>query len=160
MTEEVRQIINRLIERFPRRESAILPVLTLMQKEHGHISDDDMNMLAAILGVSPARIFSAASFYSLLNLKPKGKYNIQICNNVVCSLLDDTHLLEHITDSLGIRDGEITAGGLFSLTAVECLAACAYAPAIEINAVRYENVTKERFDEIVESIIRDERNTA
>ena len=160
MTEDIKKTISRLVARFPEKESAILPILTLIHKEHGHVSTDDMDMIAGMMSVSSAKIFSAASYYSLINIKPKGKYNIQICNNVVCSLLDETHLLEHITASLGIRDGEITAGGLFSLSTVECLAACAYAPAIEINAIRYENVTNERFDEIVESIIRDERNTA
>ena len=160
MNEDTRDIIYKLIERFPQRESAILPVLTLLQKEHGYVSDDDMDEIAGIIGVSSAKIFSAASYYSLIGIKKRGRYNIQICNNVVCSLLEDTHLLEHIRLNLSIKDGDTTSDGLFSLTTVECLAACAYAPAIEINTTRYENVTTERFDEIVASIIKDERNTA
>ncbi len=152
MEKKLKDTISRLSKRFPEKESALLPALCYLQNTYGSVSKEGMSTIAAILNVSEARVFSAASFYSMLNLKPEGKYIIQICANVVCTLLTENPLLEHISNSLGIRAGEITPDGLFSIKEVECIGACGNAPAMMINADRYENLTFEKVDEILESI--------
>lgn len=156
MNDELKQLIERLAERFPKNESALLPALCYLQNRDGYVSGDGMRSIAVILNVPEARVFSAASFYSMLNLEPEGKYIIQICTNVVCTLLTEKPLLEYISNSLGIREGEITPDGLFSIKEVECIGACGYAPAMMINADRYENLTFERFDEIIDLIRKGE----
>ena len=111
-----------------------------------------MEDLSEILNLPEARIFSTASFYSMLNLKPGGKYHIQVCTNVSCSLIEKETLFDYISKKLGIREGESTPDGLFSLEAVECLGACGYAPAMMINADHYENLDFNKADEIIDSI--------
>ena len=160
MNEELKQLIKRLAKRFPEKESALLPALCYLQDRDGYVSKEGMRSIAVILNVSEARVFSAASFYSMLNLEPEGKYIIQICTNVVCTLLTENPLLGYISNSLGIRKGEMTPDGLFSIKEVECLGACGYAPAMQINADRYENLTFERVDEIIDSIRMDEEGPA
>ena len=149
MKDDLKNIINKLSDRLPGKESTILPALCYLQNTDGYVSKEGMSSIAAILNVSEAKVFSTASFYSMLNLEPEGKYNIQICTNVVCALLIENPLLEYISDSLGIRPGEVSADGLFSIQKVECLGACGYAPAMDINNDRYENLTFEMVDEII-----------
>ena len=152
MNDKLKNLIERLAGRFPERESAILPALCYLQNRDGYVSEEGMKSIAVILNMSEARVFSAASFYSMLNLAPEGKYIIQICTNVVCALLTENPLLEYISDSLGIRAGEITSDGLFSMKAVECIGACGYAPAMMINEDRYENLTFEKVNGIIDAI--------
>jgi len=140
------------MERFPERGSALLPALCYLRDRDGYVSKEGMMSIAVILDLPDARVFSVASFYSMLNLEPEGKYIIQICTNLVCTLLTENPLLEYISNSLGIREGEVTPDGLFSIREVECLGACGYAPAMQINEERYENLTFEKVDEIIGSI--------
>jgi NADH-quinone oxidoreductase E subunit len=153
--ENMRQTIEELIKRLPCRDSAVVPSLSYIQKVKGFISESDMEDLAVILQFPQARIFSAASFYSMLKLKPKAKYHIQVCTNVSCSLIETETLFDYISGKLGIGDGETSLDGLFSLEAVECLGSCGYAPAMMINTEHYENLSFEKVDEIIESIRRD-----
>ncbi len=157
MNSDIVKNINELMLKFPDKESALLPALSLIQNEKGHVSEKDMEELACIMDLPEARIFSTASFYTMLNLKPAGKYNIQVCNNIVCSLLNPDSLLEYISQSLSIRAGETTQDGLFSLTAVECIASCGNAPAMMINLDRYENMSFKDIDQIIALIRENER---
>jgi NADH-quinone oxidoreductase subunit E len=152
MNDELKKLIERLAERFPEKESALLPTLCYLQDTYGYVSKEGMRSITIILNVSEARVFSTASFYSMLNFEPEGEYIIQICANVVCTLLTENPLLEHISNSLGICAGEITPDGLFSIKEVECIGACGNAPAMMINADLHENLTFEKVDEILESI--------
>ncbi|MBI5408335.1 MAG: NAD(P)H-dependent oxidoreductase subunit E [Nitrospirae bacterium] len=152
INENTRKTIERFIRKFPCRDSALVPSLSLIQRENGYVSEADMEELAKILRLSEARIFSVASFYTILSLKPIGKYHIQVCSNVVCSLLDGYPLVDYIAKILGIREGETTPDGMFSLASVECLGSCGYAPALQINMEHYENLTYERIEEIVEML--------
>jgi NADH-quinone oxidoreductase E subunit len=160
MDKQLRDTIYRLAERFPEKSSALLPALCYLQNSDGYVSKEGMRSIAVILDLPEARVFSTASFYSMLNLEPEGKYIVQICTNVVCTLLTENPLLEYISNSLGIRAGEVTSDGLFSIKQVECLGACGYAPAIQINAERYENLTFEKVDEILDSIRKREGRSA
>jgi len=150
-----RKTIERFMKKFPCKESALLPSLSLIQKQNGYISTSDMKELAEILNLPQARIFSTASFYSMLSLSPRGKYHIQVCTNVICSLLDGEPLLDYISKKLGIKEGEVTPDGLFSLAAVECLGSCGHAPAMNINMKHYENLNFEKVDRILNSIVRE-----
>lgn len=150
--KDIKEIIEGFVKKFPCRDSAVLPSLSLIQKKNGYVSEKDMEDLSRILGFSEARIFSAASFYSMLNLKPKGKYHIQICSNVSCSLTGEGPLLDYISGKLGIKEGDTTPDGLFSIEPVECLGSCGYAPAMIINSDHYENLSFERVDEIINVI--------
>ncbi|GBD96190.1 NADH-quinone oxidoreductase subunit 2 [bacterium BMS3Abin06] len=150
--KDTRITIAGFMKKFPCRDSALVPSLCLIQKENGYISGSDMEDLSEILNLPEARIFSTASFYSMLNLKPGGKYHIQVCTNVSCSLIEKETLFDYISKKLGIREGESTPDGLFSLEAVECLGACGYAPAMMINADHYENLDFNKADEIIDSI--------
>lgn len=159
MEKELKRLIERLAKRFLEKESVILPALCYLQNTYGYVSEEGMRSIAVTLNVPESRIFSAASFYSMLNLEPEGKYIIQICTNVVCTLLTENPLLEYISNSLGIRGDEITPDGLFSIKEVECIGACGYAPAIQINSERYENLTFAEVDRIIDSIRKSEGET-
>lgn len=153
----LKQEIERLMIKFPCIDSAILPSLTLIQERKGFVSQSDMEELARMLKFSEARIFSVASFYTMLKLKPQGKYHLQVCTNVSCSLVKEKTMMEHLSQRLGISDGGTTGDGLFSLEAVECLGSCGYAPAIMINAEHYENLDFDRVDQILESLREKEK---
>lgn len=150
--DEVRKTIEGFMRHYPCKDSAVLPSLEIVQKQHGYVSERDMEELARILNFPEARIFSVASFYSMLNLRPRGKHHIQVCTNVACSLLQADSLFEHISKKLGIRGGETTADGLFSLESVECIASCGYGPAIMINEDRYENIDVKNIDDLIQSL--------
>jgi NADH-quinone oxidoreductase subunit E len=152
MDKEFRETVIRLMERFPEKESALLPALCMLQDRKGHVSEEGMRSVAAIFKVPEARVFSVASYYSMLRLRPEGKYIIQICSNIVCTILNEHPLFDHISGALGITDGETTPDGLFSIIEVECLGACGYAPTMLINSERYENVTPDMVDEVISSI--------
>jgi len=156
--ETMRQTIDGIIKKLPCRDSAVVPSLSYIQKVKGYISESDMEDLAIILQFPRAHIFSAASFYSMLKLRPKGRYHIQVCTNVSCSLFETEPLIDHISGKLGIAEGEMTPDGLFSLEAVECLGSCGYAPAMMINTEHYENLSYEKVDEIVNLIKEKEGN--
>lgn len=150
--KELRDNIESVMKTLPCMDSAILPALQLIQERHGYISEDDMEELSRILNFSEARIFSTASFYSMLKLKPKGKYHIQVCTNVACSLPGKESLYDYISEKLGIGDGEHTPDNLFSLESVECLGSCGYAPAMIINSDHYESLDFTKVDEIINAI--------
>ncbi len=152
--KEMKEIIEGFMKKLPCRDSAVLPSLSLIQKQNGYISESDMETLSGILKFPEARIFSAASFYSMLSLKRRGKYHIQVCSNVACSLPETGSLFDYVSDKLCIADGETSPDGLFSLESVECLGSCGYAPVMMINMEHYENLRFEKVDEIIESIIR------
>lgn len=159
MKDDLKDLVDRLAERFPERDSVLLPALCYLQNRDGYVSEEGMKSVAALLGLPEAKVFSTASFYSMLNLRPEGKYVIQVCTNVVCTLLTDNPILEYISGLLGIREGEVTPDGLFSLKEVECLGACGYAPVMQINSERYENLTFERVSEIIGSIKKEEASS-
>ncbi len=152
--KEMKEIIEGFMKKLPCRDSAVLPSLSLIQKQNGYISESDMETLSGILKFPEARIFSAASFYSMLSLKRRGKYHIQVCSNVACSLAGEGYLLDYISGKLGIKEGDTTPDGLFSIEPAECLGSCGYAPVMMINMEHYENLSFEKVDEIIESIIR------
>jgi NADH-quinone oxidoreductase subunit E len=151
-SDSARREFDRLLTRYPDREAAILPALYLAQKEFGYVSDEAIVYVAELLGVTPARIEGVATFYTMYNRKPVGKYHVQICRNISCSLLGAEHLIEHVSKKLGIRPGETTPDGKFTLTKAECLGSCGTAPVMQVNDDYHENLTEESIDALLDRL--------
>lgn len=154
LSEQVRTKITQLKERYPQARSALLPALHLAQREHdGWLSDELIVEVAEVMGLPSAEVRSVASFYTMFNRWPVGKYLVQVCTNLSCSLLGAEHIVEHLRRKLGIEVGETTPDGLFTLLEVECLGSCGTAPMMQINDTYYENLTTERIDEILKRLV-------
>jgi len=138
--------------RYPDKEAAILPALHLAQREFGYVSDEAIVVLADLLGFTPARIEGVATFYTMYNRKPVGRYHVQICRNISCSLLGAEHLIEHVSKKLGVKPGETTPDGKFTLTAVECLGSCGTAPVMQVNDDYHESLTEETIDALLDRL--------
>lgn len=144
--------IKRLMERYPDRRSALLQVLHAVQDEKGWLDMEAIKFIAKLFKLPPAEVYSVASFYTMFNLKPVGKYLIQVCTNISCLINGAEDIVKHIEEKLGIKVGETTSDGKFTLITVECLGSCGRAPAMMINKDYYENLTIEKVDEILDSL--------
>lgn len=144
--------LNAIIERLGSRESALIPALFLAREEFGYVSLEVAEYLARLLGLSPARVYSTATFYTMIPKTPVGKYHIQVCWNISCSLMGADHLMTYLEKKLGIKEGETTKNGLFTLSGEECLAACGSAPVMHVNDRLYENLTEKSLDDILSSL--------
>jgi len=149
---EVRGELQRIVSRYPTPEAAILPALYLAQREFGHVSLEAMSLVARELSVSPARIFGVATFYTMFNKEPVGKHLVQVCMNLPCMLMGAGEVFEYISKKLGIKDGETTPDGKFTLMKVECLGACGNAPMMQINEDYHEDLTPEKVDQILDAL--------
>ncbi len=154
LSDKAKSEIQQLKARYPHPNSALLPVLALAQKEHGWLSPEVLEEVAEVMGLSPAQVGSVASFYTMFNRRPVGKYLVQVCTNVACSLLGAEHIVEHLKRQLGINVGETTPDGLFTLLEVECLGSCGTAPVMQVNDTYYENLTAEKIDQILAELRR------
>jgi NADH-quinone oxidoreductase E subunit len=146
------QKIEELKNRYPTKDACLLPVLHIAQKEFGYISPEVMEYVAGIVGVPPARVYGVATFYTMYNKKPVGKYHIQVCTNISCHLAGSTRVLETIKTTLGIEEGQTTNDNMFTLSTVECLGACGFGPVVQINDDYYEQCTEEKIKEIIEDL--------
>ncbi|MDD4052828.1 MAG: NAD(P)H-dependent oxidoreductase subunit E [candidate division Zixibacteria bacterium] len=146
--ETIRQIKIRMA-RYPSRRSAILPALTAAYKQVGHLNPAIYREIARVMDIPYIEIAEAASFYTMFPKHEVGRYLIQVCHNISCSLRGADNLIAYIEQKLGIALGETTPDKLFTLIAVECLGGCATAPTMQINDTYYENLTRARVDEII-----------
>ena len=151
-SETAQAKFERMLARYPNREAAILPTLHLAQREFGFLSAEAILYVASLLGFTPARIEGVATFYTMYNRKPVGKYHLQICRNLSCSLMGAEHLIEHVAKRLGVKPGETTADGRFTLSTVECLGSCGTAPVMQVNDDYYENLSEESIDAILDGL--------
>jgi NADH-quinone oxidoreductase E subunit len=149
---ESQKRFEEIVGRYPRKEAALIPVLSMAQKEFGYLSLEAMEYVAKIMDLPPARIYSVASFYTMLNMKPVGKYHIQVCRTLPCALMGAERMITCLKEKLGVQIGETTPDGHFTLTEVECLASCGTAPMMQINEDYYESLTEEKLDDILESL--------
>lgn len=140
--------IKALESAYPDRRSLVMGALWAVQRESGgHVTREDMEDLAGLLSISPVEVQAAASFYTMYNLvKPVGKYHIQVCQSIACGLLGAETLIAHLEKRLGIKPGQTTPDGKFSLTTVECLGSCGTAPMMQINDEYFENLDAEKVD--------------
>lgn len=144
---------KRLVARYPdgKQKSALLPVLHLAQDSFGGwLSSDTMDYVAGLLQITPIEVYEVATFYSMYNLKPVGKYMFEVCQTGPCMLRGSDDIVAYISNTLGIKPGETTADGLFTLKTVECLGACGYAPMMQLGKHYREHLTKEKVDSIIE----------
>ena len=145
--------VSEIIKRYPqgKQKSALLPILHLAQDEFGGWLDTPvMDYVAVLLQIEPIEVYEVASFYSMYNLKPVGKYLFEVCQTGPCMLNGSDQIIDYIKQKLNIRVGETTADGLFTLKTVECLGACGYAPMMQLGKTYREHLTKEKVDAIVE----------
>lgn len=147
---------DEISSRYPegKQKSALLPVLHEVQAELGWLSATAMDKVAAYLKIEPIEVYEVASFYSMYFLEPKGKYVLEVCRTGPCCLVGAEKLMEHMEKSLGVKEGEVTADGLFSWRGVECLAACGYGPVLQIGPeyTFYENLDNQKLDTLIEEL--------
>jgi NADH-quinone oxidoreductase subunit E len=145
--------VNRIISFYPegKQKSAILPILHLAQDEFGGWLDVPvMDYVASLLSVEPIEVYEVATFYSMYNLKPVGRHVFEVCQTGPCMLNGSDAIIKYIGDKLGIKPGETTSDGMFTLKTVECLAACGYAPMMQFGKTYREHLTKEKVDQIID----------
>ena len=152
-SEEKLNEVKRIIDFYPegKQKSALLPVLHLAQNEFGGwLSSDTMDYVASLLKLQPIEVYEVATFYSMYNLKPVGKYLFEVCQTGPCMLNGSDNIVDYIKQTLNIGVGETTADGMFTLKTVECLGACGYAPMMQMGKTYREHLTKEKVDTIIE----------
>jgi len=142
----------KLLEIYPpgRTRSAVIPMLLYAQDEVGQISNELIEEVARRCKVTPLQVDEVVGYYSMLHRKPQGKYHVQVCTNISCLLTGGEELYEHASKRLGLGNKEVTADGQFSLEEVECIGACSWAPAIQINYDFHHQVTPEKLDQLIE----------
>lgn len=149
LKEKYQQEIDDILRRYPVRRSALIPLLYLAQRETGYITEAAMIEIAGILKLTPPQVYETVTFYTMLNLKQVGKFHIQVCKSLMCALVGSDTLIGWIKTRLGIGPGETTPDGAFTLSTVECLAACGTGPMMQINDDYYERLTEEKLDRIL-----------
>jgi NADH-quinone oxidoreductase subunit E len=152
LDEEKRRMAEVICAKYPTRRSALLPLLYLVQSEVGWVPRQGMREVAEILGITTAEVEAVATFYTMLKLRPCGRYVISVCTNPSCALLGGRRLFEHASEVLGEAATRATEDGVFTLEEEECLAACDQAPVLTVNYVYYDKVTEEQLDRMIESI--------
>jgi NADH-quinone oxidoreductase subunit E len=149
--------VLKIISRYPegKQKSAIIPVLHIAQEEFGgYLNVDTMDYVAGLLKIEPIEVYEVATFYSQFYLDPVGKYVIETCRTGPCSICGGEAIQSYLEKKLGIKTGESTPDGLFTLKTVECLGACGYAPVMQINTEFYEFLTPQKIDKIIETLTK------
>jgi NADH-quinone oxidoreductase subunit E len=141
-----------LLTHYPIKRSALVPMLLYAQDEVGHVSDEVVHEIAVRLDLTDLEVRNVVSYYSMLHTKPIGKYNIQVCTNISCMLRGAERVFDHIRQRLGIGHKQDTPDGMFHLEEVECIGACCWAPAMQVNYDFHEKLTPEKVDEILETL--------
>ena len=152
-SEEKLNKVKELMSRYPqgKHKSALLPVLHIAQEEFGGWLDVPvMDYVASLFKIEPIEVYEVASFYSMYNLKPVGKYMFEVCQTGPCMVNGSDNIIAYIKEKLGIGVGETTADGMFTLKTVECLGACGYAPMMQLGKHYREHLTKEKVDAIID----------
>lgn len=145
--------VEQIIQRYPegKQKSALIPVLHLAQEEFGGwLSAETMDYVASVLNLQPIEVYEVATFYSMYNLKPVGRYLFEVCQTGPCMLNGSDNIIKYIFEKLGIRPGETTTDGMFTLKTVECLGACGYAPMMQLGKNFREHLTTEKVDAIID----------
>jgi NADH-quinone oxidoreductase subunit E len=149
-----------LVEKYPVKRSALVPMLLYAQDEVGYLSDVVIAEVAARIGITELEVRNVATYYSMLRFKPVGKYNIQVCTNISCMLRGAYPLYERFQDELGIGPKGTTPDGVFSLEEVECIGACCWAPAIQVNYEFHDELKPELVQGLLDSYRKKEASNA
>ncbi len=140
-----------MLTHYPVKRSILVPTLLFVQDEVGYLSDDAIAEVAKRVELTELEVRNVISYYSMLTLKPKGKLNIQVCTNICCMLRGGESIFDHCKKKLGIGHKMTTPDGMFSLEEVECIGACSWAPAMQVNYDFHENLTPEKVDDILDN---------
>lgn len=144
--------IDQWIAKYPKdqRQSAVMSTLRIVQEEHGHLTTELMDAVAEYLDMAPIAVYEVASFYTMYEHQPIGKHLINVCTNISCMLRNSAGVVSHLEKKLGIKLGETTDDGHFTLRSVECLGACVNAPMMQVDKDYHENLTPESIDKVLE----------
>jgi NADH-quinone oxidoreductase E subunit len=154
-----KQQVDRLLSRYPTKQAALLPVLHVAQEEFGHLPDEAIELVSRTLDVSPAHIFGVITFYTMFHREKQGRNELMVCTNISCMLRGGYDILRHIETRLGIKAGETTSDGAFSIVEEECLAACANAPMMICGEQYYLDLTPAKVDAALDDMRRRWRET-
>jgi NADH-quinone oxidoreductase subunit E len=155
-SSELEAKFAKLLESYPpgRTRSAVVPMLLYAQDEVGHVSKELIEEVARRCKVTPLQVDEVVGYYSMLHRKPMGKFHVQVCTNISCLLAGGEELYEHASKTLAIGNKEVSPDGQFSLEEVECIGACCWAPAIQVNYDFYHQVTEEKLDRLIAQLRR------
>jgi NADH-quinone oxidoreductase subunit E len=154
VTPETDRLIDAILDQYPKRSSALLPALHLVQEEKGWISEESMAYVAGKIGVSPAFVAGVVSFYTMYHRRPVGTHHIQVCRTLSCMLRGGRDVMNRLRERLGIEPGQVTADGRFSLEWVECLGACDTAPCAQVNDEDVPLLDPGKADALLETLRR------
>ena len=151
---ELEKRFEKLLTSYPpgRQRSAVVPMLLYAQDEVGHVSQELVEEVAKRCGVAPLQVEEVIGYYSMLHRKPLGKYHVQVCTNICCQVVGGEDLYDHASKTLKLGNKQVTPDGLISLEEVECMGACSWAPAIQVNYDFHHKVTPERFDQLMAAL--------
>jgi len=161
-TPELVKQFDDIVSRYPegKQKSALLPILHLVQAEYGWLSSKGMDKVAEYLEIQDIEVYEVATFYSMYFMRPQGKYVLEVCRTGPCGIVGAEKIMDHIEQTLGVKEGDVTPDGLFSWRGVECLAACGYGPVLQIGPeyTFYENLTNQKVDTLVADLKVKARN--
>jgi NADH-quinone oxidoreductase subunit E len=149
-SEEFETRFVEMVPHYPTKRSALVPTLLYAQDEVGFLSDEVIQEIAGRLDLTELEVRNVISYYSMLTTKPRGKFNVQVCTNISCLVRGGEEILQHCAKKLGVGNKGTTADGLFSLEEVECIGACSWAPAAQLNYDFHENLTVEKIDRLLD----------
>ncbi len=154
MDEKTRkEIEENILPKYRTRRSACMASMQLVQGQKGYLTKEDMEEIARLLDMEPVEVEAVGKFYTMYNVeRPVGRYHIQVCENLSCSLMGGEHILRHLERLLGIKTGQTTGDKRFTLSVVQCLGSCGTAPVIQVNDDYYENLTDKKVEEILEKL--------
>jgi len=150
-SEEFERRFAEMVPNYPTKRSALVPTLLYAQDEVGYLSNEVVSEIAGRLDLTELEVRNVISYYSMLTTKPRGKYNVQVCTNISCMVRGGEEILDHCAKKLGIGHRQTTPDGMFTLEEVECIGACSWAPAAQVNYDFHENLTPEKMDQILEA---------
>jgi NADH-quinone oxidoreductase subunit E len=150
-SDQLENRIGEVLTHYPVKRSILVPTLLFVQDEVGYLSDEAIAEVAKRVELTELEVRNVISYYSMLTVKPKGKFNIQVCTNICCMLRGGESIFDHCKKKLGIGHKMTTPDGMFSLEEVECIGACSWAPAMQVNYDFHENLTPEKVDNILDN---------
>jgi NADH-quinone oxidoreductase subunit E len=150
-SDEFETRFSEMVGHYPTKRSVLVPTLLYAQDEVGFLSDEVIQEIAGRLELTTLDVRNVISYYSLLTTKPRGKYNVQVCTNIACMLRGGEELFTHCKKKLGIGHKDTTPDGMFTLEEVECIGACSWAPAVQVNYDFHENLTPEKMDKVLDN---------
>ncbi len=151
-SDKIKKEVQEILARYPEKKAALLPVLHVAQKEFGFIGEDTERLVAGLLDIKPVQVREVVTFYTIYNRRPVGKYHIQVCSNLPCSLLGAESLIDYLKKKLKIGLGETTEDKKFTISTVECLGVCEQAPCMMVNFDYYGDLDEGKIDKILDDL--------